>query len=446
MILINRKSDNQLRAPVQCSRLLLQRLSIVVALGLMMTTSAAAETVLIKGGKVMTLGEAGTLARADILVRDDRIVNVAADLSDSPVDRTIDASGKLVTPGLWAPITELGLIEIGAAASTNDAAVMDEHIGAAFDPVPAFNPRSTLIPFNRAGGITRAIVMPASEDKIFAGKGFAINLSGSFDSVVKPSLAQRIYLGEYGAELAGGSRANAYAQVKAALTQAREYADNKAAIRRGDWRTLDYSLEDLAALQPIISGEQPVLIRADRASDILQVLELADTFRLNVIIEGAAEGWMVAEQLAAAGVPVVLDPLRNSPDAFERLGARLENPALLQKAGVTILIGSPGYAGTHNSYLSRQGAGNAVAYGLPYDEALKAVSVNIARAFGFDGGVIAPGAVADIVIWSGDPLEVTSHPEVVLIDGATQSLVTRSTRLRDRYLHPKPGHEHGYSY
>ncbi|MFV8783743.1 amidohydrolase family protein [Microbulbifer sp. SA54] len=399
---------------------------------------------MIKGGKVISLSDAGTLEQADILIRDGRIEKVAADLGRVDVDKVIDAVGKVVAPGFIAPTSELGLTEIGAAASTNDNAIAGQLVGAAFDPAPAFNPHSTLIPFNRAGGLTRAVVTPGSEEKIFAGQGFAIKLTGDFDSVTNTGLIQKIYLGEYGGSLAGGSRANAFAQVRNALAEAREYADNRGAIQRGEWRELSYPVADLEALQPVLSGQQAVVIGVNRASDILQALALANEFNLKLVIEGAAEGWMVADKLAAAGVPVVIDALSNSPDAFERLGARMENAALLHKAGVLVAISGPGYGGSHNSYLSRQAAGNAVAFGLPYEEGVKAVSANVAKIFGLEGGVIAPGGVADLVVWSGDPLEVTSYAEVVLIDGKPRSLVTRSTRLRDRYLKPESGYGHAY--
>ncbi|WP_299592339.1 amidohydrolase family protein [uncultured Microbulbifer sp.] len=405
---------------------------------------ALAETLLIKDARIVTLSDQGTLEMADILVKDGQVAQIAEDLGSLTADLVIDGRGKVVTPGIIAPDSELGLTEIGAAAATNDSAIEDTSIGAGFNPVVAFNPHSTLIPFNRAGGITRAVVVPSSQQKIFAGQGFAVKLTGDFDSVTDRALVQKIYFGEYGAELAGGSRARAYEQIESALSQAKEYADNRDAIRRGEWRDLDFSVADLEALQPLLTGEQPLLVSANRASDMLQLLALANQFDLNLIVEGAAEGWMVAEQLAAARVPVVIDAMGNSPSAFEKLGARLDNAALLQKAGVTVVIGGPGYAGSHNSYLSRQGAGNAVAYGLPFEEGVRAITANVAQVFGLEGGALAPGSVADLVLWSGDPFEVTSFAELVLIDGKPQSLENRSTRLRDRYLHPEAGTGHGY--
>lgn len=413
-----------------------------------------AETLLIKGGQVHTLAEVGSLESADILLRDGRVAAVGPAL-DVSADRTIDASGKVVTPGVIAPVSELGLTEIGAASATNDYTVTGESIGSAFDPVAAFNPKSTLIPFNRAGGVTRALVFPGislwgesvgDPQRVFAGRSFAIELDGDFDSVVATDLAQKAYLGEAGGQLAGGSRASAFAKVKGALREAAEYRDHRDAIRRGDWRELDHSIADLEALQPVVGGEQPLLVTANRASDILAAIDLAGQFNLKLIVQGAAEGWMVADQLAAAGVPVVIDAINNLPISFSSLGARFDNAAQLHKAGVEVAISAPGYAGTHNVYLSRQSAGNAVAYGLPYEAGLKAISTNVAGIFGIEGGVIEPGAVGDIVIWSGDPLEVTSYPEQLLIGGEPQSLVTRSTRLRDRYLKPEQGHENWYKF
>lgn len=415
---------------------------------------AQAETLLIKGGKVHTLADAGSFEQADILVRDGRVEAVGPSL-DASADRVIDAAGKVVTPGVIAPVSELGLTEIGAASATNDYAVTGESIGSAFDPLPAYNPKSTLIPFNRAGGVTRALVLPGIQlwgesagnpQRVFAGRSFAIKLDGGFDSVVATDLGQRAYLGEAGGQLAGGSRASAYAKVKNALEEAREYRANRDAIRRGEWRELNHSVADLEALQPLLGGQQPLLVTVNRASDILQAIELAREFDLKLVVLGGAEGWMVADQLAESGVPVIVDAQNNLPISFESLGARLDNAALMAKAGVTVLISGPDYASTHNVYLSRQSAGNAVAYGLPYAEGLKSISANVAEVFGIEGGAIEPGAVADIVVWSGDPLEVTSYAEEVLIDGEPQSLVNRSTRLRDRYLKPQQGHDFGYKF
>ncbi|WKD51366.1 amidohydrolase family protein [Microbulbifer spongiae] len=423
----------------------------ILALGLCFG-SAQAETILIKGAKVHTLSDKGSLDTADILIADGRIVQVGSSL-DASAERVINASGKVVTPGIIAPISELGLVEISAASTTNDHSVTGESIGSAFNPLPAYNPKSTLIPFNRAGGVTSAVVFPSispwdggavEAQRVFAGRSFAIKLNSEFDSVEARDVAQKAYLGEAGAQLAGGSRASAYAKVESALREALEYRENRSAIRRGEWRQLDYNLADLEALQPVVDGKASLVVTANRASDILAALALAKVFDVKLVLLGAAEGWMVADQLAEAQVPVVIDAINNLPISFSSLGARLDNAALLTKAGVKVAISGPDYAATHNLYLSRQSAGNAVAHGLPYEAALKSISSNVADIFSLDGGTLETGAVADIVIWSGDPLEVTSYPEQVLIAGVPQSLVTRSTRLRDRYSKPSKGHKFGY--
>ncbi|GMG88493.1 amidohydrolase family protein [Biformimicrobium ophioploci] len=421
--------------------------SILLASAIALLALVHAETMLIKGAMVHTLSPGQDKAqRLDILVEDGKIARVAQDLGNASADWTIEAKGKVVTPGIIAPLTSLGLVEIGAASGTNDAAVADITVGPSFDPVAAFNPKSTLIPFNRAGGVTTALVTPGSSDKIFTGKSFVVNLTGSFDSVESRNVAQLVYFGERGSAVAGGSRAQTLAKVRDAISEAREYAANRAAIRRGEWRDMAFSINDLEALQPVARGEVPIIAEVHRASDILAVMQLARELNLRLVISGGAEAWMVAPQIAAAGVPVIIDAIDNTPESFSQLGARSDNAALLHKAGVKVVIAGPGFLATHNAYLARQSAGIAVAHGLPHVEALRSLSTNVADVFGIDGGTVAPGKSADLVIWSGDPLELTVFAETVLIDGKQQSLVNRSTRLRDRFLKPKQGHEFGYKF
>jgi imidazolonepropionase-like amidohydrolase len=163
------------------------------------------------------------------------------------------------------------------------------------------------------------------------------------------------------------------------------------------------------------------------------MISLGNKYGINIIFYGAKEGWRIADVLAREGIPVILDPMDNIPDSFDAIAARMDNAALLYAAGVKILITSQS---THNSYLSRQGAGNAVAYGLPQDEALKALTINVADIFGLskERGSIEVGKSADLVIWDGNPLEVSSFVTAVIIDGHSISLMSRSKRLRDKYL------------
>src|SRR5690606_12391666 len=185
--------------------------------------------------------------------------------------------------------------------------------------------------------------------------------------------------------------------------------------------------------KPYLAGGR-VVFSVDRAADILQVLALAKRHGMRPVIAGGAEAWRVAEALAAAKVPVLLDALDNLPGNFDRLGATLENAARLHAAGVTIAFSQRGDA-THNARKVRQLAGVAVANGLPWDAALAALTRNPAEVFGqADRGRIAVGQLADLVLWSGDPLEVTSWAEQVWIAGKPQPMRSRQTELLERYL------------
>ena len=219
------------------------------------------------------------------------------------------------------------------------------------------------------------------------------------------------------------------------LAEVRLYARNKAAYQRDDLRPLSLSRADLEALIPVAEGRMPLIITVSRAADILQVLRLAEEEGLKVILDGAEEGWLVADQIAAAGVPVLLNPLANLPGNFERRAARMQNAAALDAAGVVIAIkGNEG--SIHRARETRYNAGNAVSHGLSYEAAIAAITANPARIFGMDGqfGALRPGAAADVVIWSGDPLEPLSQPVAIFINGVEQPLESRPFLLRDRYL------------
>jgi imidazolonepropionase-like amidohydrolase len=195
----------------------------------------------------------------------------------------------------------------------------------------------------------------------------------------------------------------------------------------------DYTIRDLEAILRVLNKEIPLIVRSNRAKDLLRMISLSNQYGIKIIFYGAKEGWRIADVLARESIPVILDPMDNIPDSFDAIAARMDNAALLNAAGVKILITSQS---THNSYLSRQGAGNAAAYGLPQDEALKALTINVADVFGLskDRGSIEVGKSADLVIWDGNPLEVSSFATAVMIEGHSISLMSRSKRLRDKYL------------
>jgi imidazolonepropionase-like amidohydrolase len=392
---------------------------------------ASTEIVAITGATVHTMGSAGTLHGATVLIAGGRIQAVGAGIAVPAGARRIDAAGKVVTPGLLDSLTQLGLVEVSAVEDTEDATNADPQVSAGFEVADGINSRSMLIPINRVEGITRAVSAPAAGKSLFLGQGAVIHLGGGPQTVVRRSVAQFVALGEGGARLAGGTRGVAALRLREALRDALDYDANRAAYDRAERRPYSLPRLDLEALLPVARGEQPLVVLVNRASDIEQVLELARRMKLRLILAGAAEGWEVAGEIAAARVPVLLDPLTNLPESFEEMGATLENAARLERAGVTLGF----FTGdSHNSRNLRQAAGNAVAYGLPWDAALAAMTVNPARIWGLDDyGTLEPGKDADVVIWDGDPLQVTAAAERVFIRGLEMPRDSRQIRLRDRY-------------
>jgi imidazolonepropionase-like amidohydrolase len=393
---------------------------------------ASAGAVAITGGKVVTLGAAGTIENGTVLIVDGRIRAVGKDVAIPAGARRVDAAGKVVTPGLIDSLSHLGLVEVNAVEGTRDEAVKGRDLTVAFDVADGLNPRSQLLPVTRVEGVTGAVVAPDPGEGVFSGRGAVIRLTGGSDLVVKNPVAVFASIGETGAQIAGGSRAADLERLREALADARDYAQHRADFERNGRRRYALSRLDLEALQPVLHGELPLVLAAERASDLEAALALARDFHLRLILAGAAEGWMVAGEIAAARVPVLLDPMANLPASFERLGATLENAARMSKAGVTLAFMS---GEAHNSRNLRQGAGNAVAYGLPWEEALKAMTVNPARIWGLTAtlGTLAPGQEADLVVWDGDPLELQTAALHVFLRGREVPPTTRQTELRDRY-------------
>jgi imidazolonepropionase-like amidohydrolase len=391
----------------------------------------AAGAVAITGAKVVTLGPQGTIENGTVVIEGGRIRAVGQNVAIPQGARRIDAAGKVVTPGLFDSLSHLGIVEVSAVDETNDVGVKGRELTVAFDVADALNPRSQLIPVTRVEGVTGAIAAPVPGDGIFSGRGAAIRLTGGADMVVKDPVAVFAPLDEAGAKIAGGSRAADVERLKEALEDARDYAHHRADFERNDRRRYALSRLDLEALQPVLRGALPLVVTAYRASDIEAALRLAREFHLKLILAGAAEGWMVAGVIAAARVPVLLDPMANLPSAFERLGATLENAARLAKAGVEIAFMS---GEAHNSRNLRQGAGNAVAYGLPWEAAVKAMTAAPARIWGLPHqGTLEPGQEADLVLWDGDPLELQTAAVQVFLRGREVPQTTRQTELRDRY-------------
>ena len=415
----------------------------------------AQNAVAITNGRILT--GSGEIASGTVVIQNGRISAVGPNVAAPSGARVIDAAGRVITPGFVAVDSGLGGSEVGAVSGSNDLRQSSNTLSAAFDVSRGLDPWSITLPTARLGGVTRAVVTPQHPGSsgghvheqetagageggyhtpgLFAGQAAVIHLARGTDILVRANVAMVVPFGEAGARVAGGARGAEYVLFKETLDEVRLYAANRSAYQRAGLRDLSLSRADLEALIPVVEGRMPVIVSVNRAADILQVLRLAEEEDIDVILDGAVEGWLVADRIAAAGVPVLLNPLDNLPANFEMRAARQENAARLHAAGVVIAIkGNEG--STHRARDVRYNAGNAVANGLPYEAAIAAITVNPARIFGQEGfGALAVGQAADVVIWGGDPLEPLSQPETVFIGGVEQPLEARNLELRDRY-HP----------
>jgi imidazolonepropionase-like amidohydrolase len=374
------------------------------------------------------------IARGTVVLRGGRIAAVGAAVAVPAGARVIDGTDKVVTPGWIESSTSIGVVEIsGSAEGTADQASTDRTVSAAFNVIDAFNPLSSVVPVTRVEGITRAVVAPRGTGRVIRGLAAVVDLAGDQlpQSVTKGPAAMVAALGEAGAGSEGGSRAGALLRLREALQDAADFHRNRVAWNAAQRRPYALGRLDLEALKPVLDGEVPLAIEANRASDLLAAVRLADEFTLKLVLLGAAEGWMVAGELARRQVPVVIKPLTDIP-SFDALGATLENAARLQQAGVTLVLTS---FDTHNARNLRQEAGNAVAHGLDRDAALRAVTLAPARAWGIAdrAGSLDAGKDADVVVWSGDPFELGTAAEHVFIKGREMPSRTRQTALLEKY-------------
>jgi imidazolonepropionase-like amidohydrolase len=430
-----------------------------------LSTPAAAQTIAITGGNVAIGDGSEPIRGGTVVVRDGKVVAAGYQVGIPAGATVIDATGKWVTPGLVAGFSRLGLADVDAVEGSNDISA-NGPFSAALDIAPAVNPGATPVAINRADGVTRAIVAPAVGRSIFAGQGALIDTGGDLDAVTRARLFQYVELGEQGADEAGGSRASAHVLLRSALREATELSRFASPIRGGGerlrpgvpenpndpklltsqaQRSEDVLLTrfDAAALVPVLRGQQILMVHANRSTDLLQVLALKREFpNLRLVIVGAEEGWLVADRLAASGVPVIASALSNLPSSFESIAATQSNVGRMRAAGVNVSIGTVDDDDPRMAFRGRYYAGNLVglskvpgASGVSWVEALRMITSGPAAAVGLgdEVGSLQPGRRADVVVWSGDPLENSSTPELVLIDGVQQSLETRQTKLRDRY-------------
>lgn len=388
----------------------------------------AAPCTAITGGQVH-VGDA-VVSSGTVLITGDEIGGVGSSVTIPDGCRVVDATGAVVTAGFVHPQNVLGIVEVGL-----ESASVDIHPDGTRGPVrPSFavhesyNPDAVAIPVTRIAGVTSAVVVP--EGGTFSGWSAWVDLAGNTQAktVQKPRLAQHLRLGAR-----EGARGTALHRATLLFEEAKLYSKSRSDWLKNKHRAFRFPASELEAVLPVLTGMVPLVVHADRASDIEAALRLADAYGFRMILAGATEAWRHAETLSARKIPVILDPITNAPESFDRFFARSDAAAILSKAGVPLILTTSDFT-SHNLRKLAQAAGNAVRSGLPHAAALAAVTSGPADAFGMKGhGRLAPGARANVVVWSGDPFELSSSPTHVFIGGREVPLVSRQTRLRDRY-------------
>ena len=341
----------------------------------------------IVGGRIYTMESPEPLRDATVLIADGRIEAVGTDIIAPFEYQRIDATDKIVTPGLIESYSQLGLIEVWAERTTVDSRVDEYAVGPSLDVSFAINPASTLLAVSRMGGVTRAMVAPVQGSDPLAGLGAMIRLGGD-NVLMKSRVALFGDVTPSGADYTGGSRAALLQRLTDAFRAAERFSPNRYRAEGND-----YSHQDLAALKDFLRTDKPLVLHVNRGADILRCIELAQSHELRLIVLGGAEAWMGREELAAAGSAVILNTTANLPAGFDKLRARMDNAALLRDAGVDVL-----YTGseTHNSRNLRQLAGNAVAHGVRWYDALESLTRKAALTWDMpDAGVLRTGAVGD---------------------------------------------------
>lgn len=393
--------------------------------------SIGAEEVLITNANIYD-GKSDDPFISNIYIKNGKIKNISNNLFD--VENVIDASGMIVTPGFIATDTEIGIVEIGALSVTRDDRPSMYNIG--FSVFDAFNPNSTLIPWNRANGITSAITLPKYSSSPIGGLGSFFDLDSNLNI---SGIKDMVMVGRVGGS-SSGSRAETFALIEDLLDLAfsidsRVIKSNAEIIKFMSEMPLvshlDLQIRDIQALYKLANTDLPLIIEANRASDILKLIDLKNKYNLNLVIMGAQEATLVIEQLKDSDIPLIVNPINNIPNSFDELASNINASARLEDAGITLMFNAPR---DHNYHLIRQGAGVAVANGMSYSGAIKALSSNVSKTFKLGSkGLIEEGASADLMIWDADPLEPSSMPIKVFINGVDTDLTTRSSRLRDRY-------------
>ena len=379
--------------------------------------------ILIKNGNIYSGDSAPFIG--DIYIKDGKIHSIGS--LNIKASKEIDAQGKIVTPGFIAPMTLIGIVEINSLDVTRDDE--SDYLNMGFSIFRAYNPNSTLIPWNRANGITSAISIPQQTSMPLAGMGSYfildgnMNISGSKDMMM---------LGRIGASSGSRSEDLDLLENLISLGKLAKNRPYEKVIESPIAVFFELLIQDIEALDKVANEGLPLVIKTNRASDIKHLIDIKNKYKLNMILAGVEDAPIVIDELAASEIPVIINPMDNIPDSFDELSSSLELSAILSNAGITVLFDT---SRSHNYHLIRQGAGNAVAYGMDYLDAIAGLSANVANVFDLkDRGSITKGYYADIAIWESDPLEPASIPSYVFINGIESDLTTRSSRLKDRYI------------
>ena len=390
-----------------------------------------AKTIVIKNATIYD-GISNSPFKGNIQIEEDKIKRISS--SNLQGDFNIDAKGKIVTPGLIATDTEIGIVEIGALSVTRDDSADMYKIG--FSIYDAFNPNSTLIPWNRSNGVTTSLTIPQNTSSPIGGMGSLFVLDGKLNVT---GVRDAAMIGQVGGN-SSGSRSEHYAIIEDLLVMASSLSkrdlssDSDIYELIGEWavtNVMELHPRDIKALFKILNENVPLIMKTHRASDLLKLIEIKERFNLNMIIMGAQEAHLVKSELAEAGIPLIINPINNIPDSFDELASNIQMASRLEEAGIPIMFN---VSRSHNYHLIRQGAGVAVANGMSYEGAIKSLTSVPAETFGMsDRGTLEAGKIADLIIWDEDPLEPSAMPEYVFINGENMDLTTRATRLTDRY-------------
>jgi imidazolonepropionase-like amidohydrolase len=392
----------------------------------------------------------GVISGGTLVIENDRIIAIGTDAAIPATAEVIDASGRWIYPGLIDSGTRLGLVEISAIPETRDFAEVGT-LTPQMRAITAVNPNSVSIPVTRVSGVTTVLTEPSGG--VLPGTAAVINLHGYTPAQMHVSGAELTMLEFPASGRRGGfdrrSDEDIQREHREAMERLNEIWDeallfhriDSARVRGADSQSPRF-VPEMEALLPAVRGERRIVVRVDRAQDIMNALEwLQERNLTNVVLSGVAEGWRVAEQIASAGFPVLVGPVLAVPSRpSDRYDKPYSNAGLLARAGVRVAIRT---GDTENVRNLPYHAGFAAAYGLDRDEALRAVTLTAAEILGIDAeiGSLDVGKKANLFVADGDPFETSTTVEHVFIDGWKVPMESRHTRLYDEFLNRTPGLE-----